>query len=166
MAKGSFICQDDYEIESTSTNVTDVICKGNEITPTWRLLDGSEVLKCRAKCTPNNDTCSEGFTCHDEYNQCIPYTCPNYLNRNHGSLKKLVIDDSNNRSDTVVGSLQQFVCEKGYVINPSMISGYLSHQATVECVQDSRDSNGSPEWKLINGKDVPQCIPGSVFACS
>ena len=57
-----------------------------------------------------------------------------------------------------LGHLGNLKCNSGYILNPSEISGEVTTEINVKCMND--EICGGTEWKLIGGSDVPECIEG------
>ena len=74
-------------------------------------------------------------------------------NGNHNS-------DLNRLNDNLpIGHLGSLRCDPGYIFNPSELSGEISNELNVKCVEDK--ICGGTSWKLIDGSDVPECIEGT-----
>ena len=58
-----------------------------------------------------------------------------------------------------LGHLGSLKCDAGYIFNPSELSGELSKELNVKCMEDQ--ICGGTGWKLIDGSDIPECIEGN-----
>ena len=59
-----------------------------------------------------------------------------------------------------LGHLGSLKCDAGYIFNPSELSGELSKELNVKCMEDQ--ICGGTGWKLIDGSDIPECIEGNL----
>ena len=57
-----------------------------------------------------------------------------------------------------LGHVGNLVCDPGYILNPSEMTGEISKEINVVCMSD--EVCGGSEWKLSDGSDVPECIEG------
>ena len=60
-----------------------------------------------------------------------------------------------------LGHLGNLKCDVGYIFNPTELSGELSKELNVKCMEDP--ICGGTGWKLIDGSDIPECIEGKLF---
>ena len=59
-----------------------------------------------------------------------------------------------------LGHLGSLKCDAGYIFNPSELSGELSKELNIKCMEDQ--ICGGTGWKLIDGSDIPECIEGNL----
>jgi hypothetical protein len=54
-----------------------------------------------------------------------------------------------------VGSL---VCDPGFILDPARMKGEIARQVPIHCRRDL--VCGGTDWKLDDGSDLPECLPG------
>jgi hypothetical protein len=55
-------------------------------------------------------------------------------------------------------SLGSFTCDLGFIFDPSQTKGEIARQVTIYCRKDL--VCGGTDWKLDDGTDLPECLPG------
>ena len=55
-------------------------------------------------------------------------------------------------------SVASFSCDLGFILDPSRMKGEISRQVSVYCRRDV--VCGGTDWKLDDGTDIPECLPG------
>ena len=97
---------------------------------------------------------------------CTSYTCSklSLVRQNSGGLtlpqngiQSLDLNLSN--ENLPIGHLGNLRCNSGYIFNPSELSGEISNELNVKCMEDQ--ICGGTSWRLIDGSSVPECIEGN-----
>jgi hypothetical protein len=53
-----------------------------------------------------------------------------------------------------------FTCDLGFILDPSKLKGEISNQVSIYCRKDL--VCGGTDWKLDDGSDLPECLPGKI----
>ena len=97
---------------------------------------------------------------------CTSYTCSK-LSLIRQNSRGLTLPQNGIQSSDVnlsnenlpIGHLGNLRCNSGYIFNPSELSGEISNDLNVKCMEDK--VCGGTSWRLIDGSAVPECIEGN-----
>ena len=57
-----------------------------------------------------------------------------------------------------LNSVGILTCDRGFILEPSQLKKEISSEIPIHCKKDL--ICGGTDWKLDDGSDVPECIPG------
>ena len=95
---------------------------------------------------------------------CFPSSCSK-TSLNRLNARSVQFPQGGNHGDMIgsnlrlpLGHVGNLVCDPGYILNPSEMTGEVSNEINVVCMPD--EVCGGTDWKLSDGSDVPECIEG------
>ena len=146
-------CDYGYKIPNLNTPGVDVICNTFAREAKWQVPHSEEELpRCVQKCNKDGD-CSNNGTCHLADKTCLAKTCDPRSPKDNSQLEIL-------GNFTELGCKATFECDENYILDPDALGGIGQRNVTVVCSRNAL-SIEAPDWSLLNGEKIPDCIPGT-----